>query len=130
MRVVKLKRFLVEKDLSFLSSFLSFFFQVAAKTRKSRDFFFICRQKTTHMRISRISTLFFNNNNTYYIYTNTHKRGLFFSLSMTTRTPTKGGGMCFVAFAFFSKCTSSVQKTMYLVREIVFERNGFFHFSF
>ena len=37
--------------------------------------------------------------------------------------------MCFVAFAFFSKFTSSVQKTMYLVREIVFERNGFFHFS-
>lgn len=80
MRVVKLKRFLVEKDLSFLSSFLSFFFQVAAKTRKSRDFFFICRQKTTHMRISRISTLFFNNNNTLYIHKHTQTRALFLSL--------------------------------------------------
>ncbi len=59
MRVVKLKRFLVEKDLSFLSSFLSFFFQVAAKTRKSRDFFFICRQKNdTHADLTHLHSFF------------------------------------------------------------------------
>ena len=129
MRVVKLKRFLVELR-SLFSLVLSLVFFPSGRQTENREIFFsFAGKKTTHMRISRISTLFFNNN-THYIYTNTHKRGLFFSLSMTTRTPTKGGGMCFVAFAFFSKCTSSVQKTMYLVREIVFERNGFFHFSF
>ena len=109
MRAVKLKRFLVEKISLFSRPFSRFFFfKVAANmmcdewtqqeavlkiiislfnidedpwpNRKSRDFFFICRQKTTHMRISRISTLFFNNNNTYYIYTQTHTNAGSFSL--------------------------------------------------
>ena len=80
MRVVKLKRFLVERSL--FSLVLSrVFFPSGRQTENREIFFFICRQKTTHMRrISRISTLFFNNNNTYYIYTNTHKRALFLSL--------------------------------------------------
>ena len=80
MRVVKLKRFLVERSL--FSLVLSLVFFPSGRQTENREIFFSFAggKKTTHMRISRISTLFFNNNNTYYIYTNTHKRALFLSL--------------------------------------------------
>jgi len=59
MRVVKLKRFLVEKISLFSRPFSRFFFQVAAKTRKSRDFFFHLQAKNdTHADLTHLHSFF------------------------------------------------------------------------
>ena len=82
MRVVKLKRFLVEKISLFSRPFSRFFFFKSGRQTENREIFFSFAGKKRHTCGSHASPLFFLTTTTHiiYIHKHTQTRALFLSL--------------------------------------------------